>query len=294
MRRAYGFTLVELIVVIVIIGIIAGTVTIYVGPAIQSYLDVKRRANLTDLADGAVRGMMRDIRSAVANSINVPNDQCFELVPASMGGRYRTAPNTTWDAAANAANKTQWVNTAVDTTVFDVMALTPANTAPVAGDYVVINNQTATDVYAAASTSRSAITNVEELPAANKLGLYRLTIGALKIDTGYDNARFAIVPASQQAVFYVCSGATGVNTSGDGKGTLYRFSKYGFAQNTSCPTPTSSTPIVATKVEKCTFVYDPNSGTPTLYTGYMQLKVKLTENNQSVQILVGTHTDNTP
>jgi hypothetical protein len=28
--------------------------------------------------------------------------------------------------------------------------------------------------------------------------------------------------------------------------------------------------------------------------GYMQLRLTLTENNQSVRLVVGTHTDNTP
>lgn len=292
MKRVDGFTLVELIVVMVIIGILAGTVTVYFGPAIQSYMDVKRRANLTDLADGAVRGMTRDIRSAVANSISVPNDQCFELVPTSTGGRYRTAPDTKWDAD-NPGNPTQWVNTATSTSKFDVV--TPLTAVPAVGDYVVINNQTSTDVYETASSpSRTVITAVEALDPASKIGEYRLSISPLKLEAGYDNARFVIVPAAQQAVFYVCSGADGVNASGDGKGTLYRFSGYGFSKNSACPSPGNNTPVVATNVEKCTFRYDPNAGTATLSSGYMLLKIKLTENNQSVQILVGTHTDNTP
>jgi MSHA biogenesis protein MshO len=144
-------------------------------------------------------------------------------------------------------------------------------------------------------TTRTTITGVTALPAADKIGEYRLTVNSLKVEAGYDNARFVLVPAAQQAVFYVCSGANdSVNANGDGKGTLYRFSHYGFSANNACPTPASTTPIVATKVQSCTFVYDPHSNISELNTGYMQIKLKLTENNQSVQIVVGTHTDNTP
>jgi MSHA biogenesis protein MshO len=289
MKRARGFTLVELIVVMVIIGVLAGTITIYFVPAIQGYLDVKRRANLTDLADTAVRTMTRDIRAAVANSINVPSDACFELVPTSAGGRYRTAPDTVYTGTYS---PTQWVNTATDTTQFDV--LSALATAPAVGDYVVINNQATADVYG--GTTRTTITGVMALPEADNIGTYRLTVNSLKVDTGYDNARFVIVPAAQQAVFYVCDATDSgkLDANGDGKGTLYRFSHYGFSANNACPTPASTTPIVATKVQSCTFVYDPHSNNSELNTGYMQIKLKLTENNQSVQIVVGTHTDNTP
>ncbi|MRV71484.1 prepilin-type N-terminal cleavage/methylation domain-containing protein [Duganella sp. FT92W] len=292
MKRPHGFTLVELIVVMVIIGVLAGSITIYFGPAIQNFLDVRRRANLTDLADGAVRTMTRDIRSAVSNSIHTPDTSCFELVPTSAGGRYRAAPDTGYDAT-HAANTTKWVNTMTTTTQFDV--LSQLTTAPAVGDFVVINNQDSTNVYTPVnSTSRSTITGVAVLPATDNIGTYRLDINALRVDVGYDNARFVIVPAAQQAVFYVCSGANGIDSNGDGKGTLYRFSGYGFSINNTCPTPGANTPIVATKIQSCTFVYDPNSNNSGLNTGYMQIKLQLTESNQSVQIVVGTHTDNTP
>lgn len=287
MKRAHGFTLVELIVVMVIIGVLAGSVVVYFGPAIQGFLDVRRRANLTDMADGAVRAMTRDIRSAVANSIRSPNTDCFELVPTSSGGRYRKAPDTAWDAA-NASNPTQWVNTLTTTSGFDVV--TPLATTPVAGDYVVINNQETADVYN--GTSIRTLSNVATIDSS--IGTYRFTLNTpMQVDTGYDSARFVVVPAAQQAVTYACIGA-GINASGDGTGTLYRFSGYGFAAaSTSCPAASANASIVATNVRACTFTYAPNAG-GTTNTGYMRLQITLTENNESVPILVGTHTDNTP
>jgi len=282
MKRRGGFTLVELIVVMVIIGILAGTLTIYFVPAIQNYLAVQRRANLTDMVDGAVRNMTRDIRAAVANSIRSPNTQCFELVPAAAGGRYRKAADT-------ATNASRWVDPLEPVTVFDV--LSPLATAPAVGDFVVINNQNTDDVYSGAS--RSTVTKVEDIPA--ETGTTRLTIAALNIAAGYDNARFATVPAAQQAVFYFCAGADDLlNANGDGNGILYRASGYDFNANANaCPAVNDKARIVATKVQSCAFSYQPNIGNTTA-TGYMQLQLRLTEKNESVQILVGTHADNTP
>ncbi|NCN89388.1 MAG: prepilin-type N-terminal cleavage/methylation domain-containing protein, partial [Gallionella sp.] len=50
-----GFTLIEMIVVIVITGIIAGIVAIFIKAPVQGYVDSARRAELTDIADTAVR-----------------------------------------------------------------------------------------------------------------------------------------------------------------------------------------------------------------------------------------------
>lgn len=289
MKRAHGFTLVELIVVMVIIGVLAGSVVVYFGPAIQGFLDVRRRANLTDMADGAVRAMTRDIRSAVANSIRSSDTNCFELVPTSSGGRYRKAPDTAWDTA-NPGNPTQWVNTLTTTSGFDVVSALAAT--PVAGDFVVINNQDTADVYN--GTSIRTLSNVATIDSS--IGTFRFTLNTpMQVDTGYDSARFVVVPAAQQAVTYACIGA-GTNASGDGTGILYRFSGYGFAAaSPNCPASSANAnaSVVATNVSTCTFKYDPNSGS-TMNTGYMRLQITLTENNESVPILVGTHTDNTP
>ena len=59
-----GFTLVELITVIVIMGIMASMITVFLKPAIDSYLDSRRRADLTDIADTAIRRMAQDILEA--------------------------------------------------------------------------------------------------------------------------------------------------------------------------------------------------------------------------------------
>src|ERR1035437_9964243 len=89
-----GFTLVELIMVIVIMGVMASMIVVFLKPAVDSYLDSRRRADLTDIADTAIQRMAQDIRRAVPNSVRSVSSTCFQLVPTIAGGRYRMAPNT--------------------------------------------------------------------------------------------------------------------------------------------------------------------------------------------------------
>lgn len=90
-------------------------------------------------------------------------------------------------------------------------------------------------------------------------------------------------------------GADGtVDASGDGKGTLYRSSNYGFnaAYPTSCPS-TAGADVVATKVISCTFSYDPNPGGTQQY-GFVWLDIELSRNNETVGLASGAHVVNAP
>ena len=133
--RSRGFTLVELVMVIVITGVLAGALTIFLVPAVNSYFDTRRRADLTDLADTALRRMAKDIRSAVPNSVSSVSASCIQLVPTIAGGRYRLAPDTV-------AGGSKHIDTRSATLDFDV--LTPLSQIPASGDWVVIDNQNGT------------------------------------------------------------------------------------------------------------------------------------------------------
>ena len=85
-----GFTLIELIMVIVITGIIAGMISIFISKPMEGYVDVSNRAELVDAADSALQMMARDIRSALPNSIRCNGtNTAFEMLHTIDGVRYR-------------------------------------------------------------------------------------------------------------------------------------------------------------------------------------------------------------
>ncbi|MFT3858379.1 MAG: type II secretion system protein [Aquabacterium sp.] len=292
---ARGFTLVELIMVIVITAVIGTTLSVFLRPVIDSYVDIQQRAGLADQADTSLRRILRDVRRAVPNSLRTPNSNCFELVPASTGGRYRMGPDVTNDASAGCtpgSNCAAYVNTSQPTTSFDV--LSTLSVTPSVGDYVVINNQNGNDVYD--GVNRSAITTVTTgLPnLVSTQGTARLGINSLQVSTGYNGGRFQVVKSSEQSVFYICSGADGtVNASGNGKGTLYRLVRnFTATYPASCPATASAVPL-ATNVQSCSFVYDPNQGA-TLQSGFLWMQLTITRDNESAQLAVGAHVMNVP
>lgn len=63
-RRARGVTLIEMVIVISITAIIAGAVAVFIARPVEGYADATRRAELTDIADTALRRMTRDLRTA--------------------------------------------------------------------------------------------------------------------------------------------------------------------------------------------------------------------------------------
>ena len=89
--RRGGFSLVELIVVIVIAGVLAGAIGTFISGPIQGFFDHARRGKLVDAAQLALLRMGRDLRSALPNSVRVSGG-VLELLLTVDGDRYRTEP----------------------------------------------------------------------------------------------------------------------------------------------------------------------------------------------------------
>ncbi|WP_088285623.1 type II secretion system protein [Ideonella sp. A 288] len=281
-RPPAGFTLVEMILAIVVFGVLASTATVFMRPMVTAYVDTFHRTALVDATDTALRRMQRDVQLAVPNSIRSPSSDCFEVVPTSAGGRFRTAADTITAGSAV-------LDTATATTAFDV--LTPLASVPAAGDWVVVDNQNPSDVYTGAN--RAAVSAVSTPAAA--LGRHRIAVASTQFPLGYDGGRFVVVPDAQKAVFYVCGGADGtLDAAGNGRGTLVRLSNYGFnaAMPAACPAIGAGA-VLATGVRSCRFVYDPNQGA-TQQNGFLSIQLELARHGETASLVLGAHVVNVP
>ncbi|HJV75000.1 MAG TPA: prepilin-type N-terminal cleavage/methylation domain-containing protein [Noviherbaspirillum sp.] len=277
-----GFTLVEAVIVIVITGVIAAVVAVFIVSPVRGYVDSARRAELTDVADTAVRRIGRDVRLALPNSIRLPNNSataaCLEFLPTVTGGRYRAACSDGDETCADALNFR-----AADTR-FEVLG--GLNSTPAANDQLVIYNLGIPGADAYEGSNRATI--VAPLSAAT------ITLAApgkqFPLPSPFN--RFHVVPASEQAVFYVCDGA-GLDAQQNGTGTLYRFSGYGINAGVpaKCPAPADTTPILARNVSSCSFTYAPGI---TQRNALVSIQLQLTQRGESVPLYQEVHVSNVP
>ncbi len=257
-----GFTLVELVTVIVVVGILSAMSIGFLTKPIEGYLALSRRAELVDTADGALRRMQRDIREALPNSVRITGGTTLELLHASDGGRYRAqGPGDILD-----------FNDATDTG-FDILG--DLSAAPAAGSWLVIYN-----LSDQAATGNAYQTNADNRFAVNVASTasylqYDAKTPAVTFPQSSPYQRFFIVDTP---VSYVC------DTSAK---TLTRYDGYDISL-----TPTlGGGDLLARNVTGCSFSYQ--AGT-SQRAGLVTLNLTIEEDSEQVQLLQQVHVVNSP
>ncbi len=276
-----GFTLVEMIMVIVITGILGGIVAVFLKAPIQQYFDVSRRADMTDIADTALRRIGRDVRLALPNSVRVSgsvsgtgsgscngSEICYlEFLPTSGGGRYRSG------TGGNA------LNFSVADSSFDVLGGMPASfDFFVAGDLVAVYNLGISGANAYTADNTAAVNVVGSSSTSILLSTAKL------FPFESPGARFDII---NSPVSYVCNPAAG---------NLTRVSGYAIAATQ----PTGALPagtLLAKSVSSCSFSYE--ATVVAQRAGLLTMSLSITQPNpgsgdETITLYSATHVNNLP
>lgn len=92
-KKSSGFTLIEMIVVIIILGVLAAGISTFVSLSTQIYTESTAREQLVSSARFAVERLNRDIRNALPNSLRLTNvNQCLEFTPIIESTTYTNIP----------------------------------------------------------------------------------------------------------------------------------------------------------------------------------------------------------
>ncbi|MDX5299244.1 MAG: type II secretion system GspH family protein [Gammaproteobacteria bacterium] len=95
MRPVRGFTLIELVMVIVLTGIVAVISAQFIVFSTEGAQDTARRGRLASTAAVVSEWLSRDIRAALPGSVRVSSDgRCLEFIPVLAGGIYLDLPLT--------------------------------------------------------------------------------------------------------------------------------------------------------------------------------------------------------
>lgn len=292
-----GFTLIEMIVVIIVTGIIATIMASFIARPVQGYADSVKRAELTDAADAALRRMARDIRLALPNSLRVdtttsPTLNFIEFIITSDGGRYRYQGDGSVSGVAldyvNPNNKS-----------FDVLGPMPVITdnAGGKGDFIVVLNlgpgYAPADAYqfdtCGLSTPGCNIAQVSGV-AGSTVTLISNPYANQTPPLPSPNNRFQVVPYETRAVKFICPKSVA--------GNLTRYWGYGFA-DTLASTPTTGSSALLVANAKCSVKYTENAQ---FRIGLIAITLTLTDRNseedpngvESISLFQQIHVDNSP
>jgi MSHA biogenesis protein MshO len=278
-----GFSLFELILVIVLLGIMAGGAGLLITTPIDAYNDQVRRQLLVDQAEMALRQIARDVRRALPNSIRTTTDGtgwALEMVNSTDGARYRDEPGDEFTSDAHILNFT------TTDTQFNFLGKLNLTAPEVLNQRMVIYNTAPINIYsdAASGASLGIIT-----PSTTTLGLMELTMGAevedqITLSTAF---RFSQQSPGQRAfivdgpISYVCNTSTG---------RITRYSGYAYMSGQPMAPGGSSGPVV-TKVTACSLNYA--AGTAQR-GGILTLELTVSDSGESVSLLHQIHVENVP
>lgn len=293
--HAFGFTLVEMLVTIVIAAIVAGFIGMLLNAPMESYFSQTRRSALVDSANRIAHAVTSDVRTALPNSLRATNNAsgvyALELLatdPAHPMARYYGPGDDTPSVAGRVP--LQFASTSSFSTLdmFN-MSETAAYSSP---DLLSIGNlgAAASNAYIAATgvmTASGTIITItpQSPPGAAPPGTLTEDLVSVPAPVTFvwngqidRNAYLVTGPVS-----YVCDPAS----SGDANaGTVKKYTGYGVTAAQLVPPPGTTVALIAQNVASCSIYTEFAKDTGYNFGQIAVLSVSLSLDGQAFQLFL--------
>lgn len=281
-KRQTGFTLIEMIIVIIISGIMATVVAQFITLPAESYVAQSRRAKLVDIAETALNRITREVRTALPNSVRIAcGGGCLEFLRTLDGGRYRESPpgdqlkfsgiDTSFDAMGTLVRRSDIVTGVGANDCVNALA-----------DCVSIFN---TGQPGANAYDRDNIATITSLGT----GVDGVSDNISFNNTGFSSGQtFPYTSPSQR--FYVIDTPVSFICSAVNK-IITRYQDYAIAAAQPTSNPGGLSSLLANNVTTCNFTYVPGTETR---AGLLSIRLTIQEGSEKVSLLQQAHISNQP
>jgi MSHA biogenesis protein MshO len=281
-----AFSLLELIVVVVLLGILATGAGMLIVNPIAAYDATQRRQQLVDQGEMALRQIANDVRRALPNSLRVTpvgSGWALEMVNSVDGARYR---DQNQDGVGGSDEVLEF--SAADTD-FNLLGSFSRLTSFSAGQRIVIYNTSPLNLYPSArddlnpgivtpSTASLALGPSATYADEQHIEVNKLT-GGFRFTQQSPGQRVFVI---DEPTSYICNPAAGY---------IVRHSNYGFNDPQSTA-PGGTATRVATQLLACKMTY--SAGT-SQRGGILSIEITIGEpGGESVSLLHQVHVENVP
>ena len=285
--RGGGFSLVELIVVIVITGIIASVVGLFITGPIQGFIDQARRGELVDAAQLALTRMGRDVRGALPNSVRISGN-ALELLLTADGDRYRV------EASGTAADRLQF--TGADDAFNTLSALSPPDPLPAVGTPYRVNGalaiyplrQAGASPYSAADGVMTAFGDIDITPVSNG-GVTEYQVSLTSAGATAPGANRFPFDSPSRRVYLVDTPVTYYCNPPQ----LLRYEGYGVTAVQAVP-PAGTPTVIVANVQACAFQYEPGTAQRNAVVSIALSLADASAPDERVRLIRQVHVGNAP
>lgn len=225
-----GFTLIELVVTIVIIGVLGVGISSFIGQTTKGMIDTAERSQIATIAWITSEKISRSLRHALPNSIRTSSDNaCIEYIPIFSGTDYLTVPTL---ASSDQFEVAPFSNMAVG---FNFAAQSLR---------VAVYPSSSTGLYSPGNNTVLS-SEIAQLSAGTTLNANTLRLSAAHQFPSDSPSKRLFV--TQEPVMYCFE-----------SGLLYRYSEYGF-NGTFTTSGLSNQTVIASRLNQGVFTYSPGT-----------------------------------